>query len=131
MRPKKAYDDQKRHAHDRDIEWLLSYEDWLEMWLISNQWKNRGKALGNYQMCRYGDVGAYSKHNCYIGLVEQNQEERSTHSIDTIKTIVKEYLSTNKTQYQIASEFGVDQSYVSRLVNNHRRIHGQNHSRKY
>lgn len=128
MKPKKAYDDQLRHAVERGIDWQLSYEDWLELWLVSGKWFSRGKKKGQYQMCRYGDAGPYSLKNCYIGSVEQNQEDKTKIDIRTIHRIVFEYLSSNKTQYEVAKEFNVDQSYVSRLVNNHRRKHGQNHS---
>jgi predicted XRE-type DNA-binding protein len=128
MKPKKAYDDHRRHAMDRGIGWQMPYEDWLEMWLESGKWSQRGKVKGKYQMCRYGDTGPYNSKNCYIGSVEQNQEDRSQIDIQTVKAIVFEYLSTNKSQYEVAKEFDVDQSYVSRLVNKHRRNHGQIHS---
>jgi len=127
MKPKKVYDDHKRHALDRGIGWQISYEDWLELWLNSNKWTQRGKTKGKYQMCRYGDTGAYNIKNCYIGSVEQNQEDRSKINISVVRAIVFEYLSSGKTQYDVAKEFGVDQSYVSRLVNKHRRNHGQIH----
>lgn len=128
MRVKKAYDDQRRHAADRGIPFLIAYSEWLEMWLESGHWFNRGKTKGSHQMCRYGDTGSYTKKNCYIGTVEQNQEDKSKIDIKKVQEIIFEYLSTNKTQYEVAKEFGVDQSYVSRLVNTRRRKHGQNHT---
>lgn len=125
MKPKKAYDDHRRHALDRGIGWQISYEEWLELWLESGKWPQRGKVKGKYQMCRYGDTGPYNIKNCYIGTVEQNQEDKAKIDIRAINSIVFEYLSSNKTQYEVAKEFDVDQSYVSRLVNQHRRKHGQ------
>lgn len=125
MKPKKAYDDHRRHAIDRSIGWQISYEEWLEPWLESGKWPLRGKVKGKYQMCRYGDTGPYNTKNCYIGSVEQNQEDRSKIDISIINGIVAEYLITGKTQYEVAKEFDVDQSYVSRLVNQHRRKYGQ------
>lgn len=128
MKPKRAYDDHKRHAEGRGIPWQFSYESWLEFWLESNKWYLRGKRKGNYQICRYGDIGPYNTKNCYIDSVEQNQEDRSNISITLVHKIVSEYLNTNKSQKEIAKEFGIDQSYVSRLVNKHRRAYGQNNS---
>lgn len=76
-------------------------------------------------MCRYGDSGPYSKRNCYIGSVEQNQRDRweGVEKINNQKAeeIYKLYTTTNKTQKEIGKEFGVDQSYVSRIVNNKRK----------
>lgn len=76
MSPRKAYEDQRHHAKERGIDFLISYADWLEMWLTSNKWEQRGKESGQYVMCRVGDTGPYSKRNCYIGTVEQNQRDR-------------------------------------------------------
>lgn len=128
MSPKKAFKEQIKHAKRRNINWEFSYSEWLELWLVSGKWLDRGRSRGQYQLCRYGDCGPYSVKNCYIGLVEQNQEDRSKVDIDTVLRIVSAYLNTNKTQYEVAKDFDVDQSYVSRLVSKHRRKYGQNHS---
>ena len=120
MTPKKAYDDQRRHAESRDIPWVFDYSDWLEMWLISGKWHDRGRESGQYCMCRYGDVGPYSKNNCYIDLTDNNQQTRW---IDLRKVlpeqyldIVSTYLLSDMTQSEIATEYGVSQSYVSKIV---------------
>ena len=128
MTPNKAYDDQRRHAEFRGIEWQFSYAEWLEMWLVSNKWEDRGKMRGKFQMCRYNDIGPYSNKNCYIACVEANQEDRSPIDIATVNSIVTEYLFTNKSQYEVAETFGINQSHVSRLVNKHRRKYGQDHT---
>lgn len=121
MSPRKAYEDQRYHAKDRGIEFLITYEEWLEMWLLSGHWPDRGKKKQQYQMCRYGDIGAYTKHNCYIGTVEQNQNDRSAYSDSKVNQIVAAYLNSALSQYEVAKQFGVDQSYVSRVVNGRRR----------
>lgn len=131
MRPKKAYYDQKNHAQKRGIEFLISYEDWLEMWLESGMWEKRGKTKNSFQMCRYGDEGAYTKNNCFIGTVEHNQNDRSFHEDEKVLNIINAYLNSNKTQYEVGEEFGVDQSYVSRVVNKKRRAYVQNNSASY
>lgn len=122
MRPKKAYDDQKRHAEDRKIPWLFSYEDWLEMWLVSGHWYSRGKSKGQYQMCRKGDTGAYSKRNCFIGTVEENQADRHQISDEETRAIIFEYKSTNTPQWKLGQKYGLSQSAISRIVNEERRF---------
>jgi hypothetical protein len=123
VNPKKAYDSQRRHANDRGIDWLFNYEDWLEMWLLSGKWFVRGKSRGMYQMCRRGDIGAYSKRNCFIGTMEENQQDR--HAIDDEETaaIVWDYISTDVPQWKIGLKYGLSQSQISRIVNKKRRVH--------
>lgn len=119
--PKKEYLDQKYHAQDRDIDWNISYEEWLEIWLISGMYKNRGREKGNYQMCRRYDEGAYSPTNCYIATVEQNQKER--HKIPEGETgnILTDWLSGQWNQYELAEMYNKSQSCISRIVNRKRR----------
>ena len=120
LKPKKAYDDQLRHAASRSIKWDLSYEDWLEMWLVSGKWEQRGRKAGQFCMCRYGDVGSYSKKNCYIDLTNNNQQVRwedvrKVLSVDHA-TIARIWFDTDLTQREIAEMFDVDQSHVSKII---------------
>ena len=120
MTPKKAYNDLKHHSVARGIEFLLSYEQFLEMWLISGKWRERGKTKGSYQMCRNGDTGPYSIRNCYIGTVEENQKERHNVQDDETNAILYYYL-VGWTQRAIGDKFGITQSAVSKIVNGKRR----------
>lgn len=125
MTPRKAYDDQRRHAESRGISWEFSYEDWLEMWLISGKWHERGRESGQYCMCRYGDVGPYSYKNCYIDLTDNNQQNRWVDARKILPeqyiNIVQMYLLTDMTQAEVALEFGVDQSYVSKILSKYKK----------
>lgn len=131
MTPAKAFNDQKRHAESREIPFLFTYTEWLEMWLVSGKWHLRGKEKGNFQMCRYNDEGSYTPNNCYIGTVEQNQDDKACISNEKVNSIVCRYLNSKLSQYEIAKEFNVTQSYVSRLVNKKRRAYAQNNSTSY
>lgn len=95
------------------------------MWLISGKWSERGKKSGQYVMCRFGDIGPYNKRNCYIGTVEQNGRDRwqDVEKVDDTKAaqIYEMYINTDATQKEIGDLFGVDQSYVSKIVNNKRK----------
>lgn len=120
MTPSKAYDDQKRHAKARGIPWAFTYSEWLEMWLVSGKWEQRGKKGGQYCMCRYFDTGAYSPKNCYIALTDENQQTRWATSRKILKDdhqeIARMWLDTDMTQSEVAANFGVHQSYVSKLI---------------
>ena len=120
MRPRKAYDDMKNHAKDREIEFLLSYEDFLEMWLLSGRWSERGKMSGQYQMCRFYDEGPYSKNNCYIGTTTENQKDKNKIPEGQTGNILKDWLS-GITQKEIGNKYNLDQSTISRIVNGKRR----------
>ena len=124
MTPRKAFHDQKRHAKDRHIPFLFSYAEWLEMWLISGKWEHRGRQRGGFQMCRFGDEGAYSVRNCYIGTVADNQKERHNHSEPETQEIIDLYKNTRMSQKERGAVFGVTQSAISKIVNNKRRNYG-------
>jgi hypothetical protein len=82
-RAREAYNKQKRNAlkrKDRNgdpIEWLFTFETWLEIWLKSGKWHQRGNRRGQYCMARFGDVGPYSPDNVEIKTVGENHIERN------------------------------------------------------
>lgn len=125
MTPKKAYDDQKRHAADRDIVWNFTYEEWLELWLLSGKWGSRGREPNQFCMCRTGDTGPYSPRNCFIVTNEENQRQRWSGKEKITNKLANEisdlYLTTDLTQAQVAKVYDVDQSYVSRIINKKRK----------
>lgn len=121
MRPKKAYMDQVSHAKERKIPWLMSYADWLELWLLSGKWFSRGKCKEQYQMCRKGDTGAYSTRNCFIGTVAENQKDRHKISDAETKNIIEEYKYTMVPQWKLGQKYSLSQSAISRIVNKKRR----------
>lgn len=125
MTPKKAYDDQKRRAEYRGIGWLFTYEEWLEMWLLSGKWFDRGRAPDKYCMCRFGDSGPYSVRNCFISTNRVNQRERWEGREKVTNALALEicnrYLNTKMSQREVAELYGIDQSYVSRIVNEKRK----------
>jgi hypothetical protein len=78
-----AYHTQKNSAlkrKDRNgdpIEWLFTFETWLEIWLKSGHWHQRGCRRGQYVMARFGDVGPYAPWNVEIKTVGENHSEAS------------------------------------------------------
>lgn len=129
MTPRKAYEDQRRHAEARGIPWEFTYADWLEMWLVSGKWQQRGKLSGQYCMCRLFDTGPYSKKNCYIASTDENQQTRWENVRKVIKAdqekIVRMWLDTGMTQQDVADHFAIDQSYVSKLIKKLKKVQNE------
>lgn len=66
---------QRHDAKRRGVIWLLTYEEWLKIWMDSGHWHERGCKKGQYVMARYGDKGPYAVDNVRIVLVETNNSE--------------------------------------------------------
>ena len=73
---KLAYNYQKNSAKRRNIEWDLTFDEWLKIWVDSGKLHLRGKRKGCYCMSRYDDVGPYSKNNVRIDTIHNNLGER-------------------------------------------------------
>ena len=69
------YDSQRRNAAHRKIAFLLTYEQWLQIWMDSGHLPQRGKGVGLYVMARHGDKGPYSVGNVSIILHADNVRE--------------------------------------------------------
>lgn len=63
---------QKKNARDRGIEFLLTYNDWLQIWIQSGKLEHRGRHKGNYVMCRKKDSGPYAVGNVFIATTSEN-----------------------------------------------------------
>ena len=66
------YYSQGRSASKRRIEYLLTFDEWLKVWIDSGKLEQRGAKSGCYVMSRYNDTGPYSVENVKIILHEQN-----------------------------------------------------------
>ncbi|MEE8323507.1 MAG: hypothetical protein V3R57_07790, partial [Candidatus Bathyarchaeia archaeon] len=69
-----AYIDQKQGAKRRGIEFLLSFDEWLDWW--GDDVTRRGRKRTSLQMCRYDDTGPYALWNIY----KATQDENHNHS---------------------------------------------------
>jgi hypothetical protein len=73
---RQSYHIQKHSATKlRGIEFLLSFEEWLQIWLDSGHLHERGKDKDQYCMARYGDRGAYAIGNVRIITNSENSRE--------------------------------------------------------
>jgi hypothetical protein len=64
-----------RNARARDIEFLLTYSEWLKVWQDSGHLSERGRKLGQYVMARFGDKGPYAVGNVRIITITENLAE--------------------------------------------------------
>ncbi len=63
---------QKKNAHQRGVEWNLTFKEWWAIWVDSGKWYRRGKMIGEYVMARFKDQGPYSVDNVYITTSSEN-----------------------------------------------------------
>lgn len=67
------YNCQKWHAiNDRNIEWKLTFEEWIDIWIESGKLDKRGRGADKYTMGRVNDEGAYEVGNVIIELGSVN-----------------------------------------------------------
>ena len=62
----------KSKAKQRGIEFILSFDDWLNIWEKSGKLNDRGCKKGQYVMSRFNDTGPYSINNVFIQLHSKN-----------------------------------------------------------
>lgn len=75
INPRHAYAHHKATAKRRGIAFLLTFEEWMAIWLESQRWEQRGNLKGQYVMARTGDAGAYECGNVRICSVSDNRIE--------------------------------------------------------
>jgi len=76
-----AYTVHKNHTSNRldrlgnVIEFLLTLEQWVDIWMQSGKLDERGCRTGQYVMSRYNDIGNYEMNNVFIQLHSKNAVE--------------------------------------------------------
>lgn len=114
---KQSFQVQRWHAiNTRGIEWKLTYEEWLDIW--GDKITQRGRGRGKYNMCRYGDTGAYEVGNVYIDKHEVN----ANHGKADAKHLMKPCRAENVLYESVASAaraVGVDgRTILNRIQQN-------------
>lgn len=61
-----AFREQRYAAKQRGIAFLLTFEEWFEIWQTSGKLHMRGRLRGQWVMGRRGDKGAYEVGNVQI-----------------------------------------------------------------
>lgn len=86
---RKAYTTHKSNAKRRGILFLLTFEEWKEIWLASGKWDLRGRGTDRYCMCRTGDAGAYVLGNVFIDENIRNISDGNKGKLDSDETRAK------------------------------------------
>jgi len=73
---KYKFDNQKKSAAERGISFEFSYDDWIQYWIASGKWENRGPYKDQYCMARHNDIGPYNADNVKIITNSENVLER-------------------------------------------------------
>ena len=69
----------KANAERKGITFLFTFEEWLDMWLQSGKWEERGRGPDKYCMARHNDIGPYAIWNVSIQTNKQNSAFAVTH----------------------------------------------------
>jgi hypothetical protein len=79
---KGRYTRHKVNAARRGIPFLLTFEQWRQVWQAAGKWKSdlRGPVSKWYVMCRLKDAGAYEQGNVYIGTKRQNCKDMNMYA---------------------------------------------------
>lgn len=95
---RRQYTGHRWGAQKRNIEFLLSFDEWLDIWLSSGHWHERGRKRGQYCMSRFGDVGAYAVDNVFIQLHANNvSDSNSRPSWQQTQVVKNRKLAANPT----------------------------------
>ena len=103
---KRKWWNQKQKAKQRGIVWDFPFEEWLQFWLDSGHWLERGiKTSGSYVMSRFGDKGPYHKDNVEIktnreNLSEGNKGRASTHHMVVCPECGYEFMNRTISQHR-------------------------------
>lgn len=63
---KGKFEAQRENAARRGIGFVLTFEQWLAVWIESGKFSERGRGASKYCMSRFGDEGVYEVGNVFI-----------------------------------------------------------------
>lgn len=81
------------HAKKRNVAFLLTFDEWITIWINSGHWNERGLGARKYCMCRIDDIGPYAVGNVFIDTNSKNVSDGRSkcvgwaHSESTKKSI--------------------------------------------
>lgn len=78
------------------IEFRLSFDEWLSIWLESGVWHLRGQGRNHYVMSRYNDLGHYEVGNVFIQRKGDNTREAHCGRVVSLETRAKTSAANHK-----------------------------------
>lgn len=119
--PRCRYSQHKHNAKRRGIPFLLTFEQWWEIW--APHWPDRGKGAGKLVMARYGDEGPYASWNVRIVTQEHNSStKRGVRPHTTTKLCEKDIphiralICAGFAMQKIADEHGVSRNAIRQIA---------------
>lgn len=88
--PKGQFAKHRQNAYSRGVEFLLTFDEWWNIWQRSGHWAKRGNRSGRYVMARHNDEGPYKRGNVAIELFNANVATRN-------RTVVAKALKIRET----------------------------------
>lgn len=113
MDMKKLRQDYRYHKHNakvRNIKWEFTFDTWLNVWIKSGKYYERGCKKNQYCMCRYNDTGPYSPDNVRIDTNANNLRERWNKKI-TINGVTYESITI------AALKMGINRTTLNNRIN--------------
>ncbi len=114
------------------IEFRLSFEQWLDIWMASGKWHKRGRLKGCYCMSRHNDIGHYEVGNVKIITHSENVSEamkginswgennpKSKLTEKDIRDIRALYSTGNSSRSKLAEKYNVSCSTIYRVLYRH------------
>lgn len=95
---KRAFQTHKNNARTRGILFLLTFEEWVQIWQQSGHLGEWGKFKGQYNMARFGDAGPYAIGNVKIILCEENHKEMR-HKLSTKDKMKRERTGSGNSNF--------------------------------
>jgi len=89
----KVYKAQKSNARTRGIPFMLTFEQWMAIWIESGKLDQRGRGAQKFCMCRNNDVGPYEIGNVFIGTGRENVRDGNLGKFDSEETKLKKSLA--------------------------------------
>lgn len=115
---------QRAHAQRRGIDFLLTFDQWINWW--GEDIDKRGRGMGKLQMCRKEDKGAYELGNIFKSTHEQNQRDKKMNGTHGAKAkvveksdidLIHEAYGYGYTTREIARAMNISQRTVCRVLN--------------
>lgn len=102
-----AFMRQKASSKRRGIEWNLSFDEWLTVWIESGELANRGSCKGQFVMARVQDAGPYEVGNVEIKTCSKNISFSNTQRWQDRQRIKEKPMSRKR----------ADEPYVQQKIN--------------
>ena len=118
--PKGRYAQHRQRAKQSGIPFLLTFEQWWQIWQESGHYENRGNGVSSYVMARPGDQGPYAIGNVEIitggaNLKAQRVNGKAFYKLDPSQRQQVFSLKGKATREQVAVMFNIHKSHVWRI----------------